>query len=837
MRPLELRLRNFRSYFGPEQVFDFRGRHLIGIVGPIGSGKSSILDAIAFALYGKTPSIGRSTKALIHQRADDGAVALRFEVEGEVWEAVRSLRRGGAGQHALYRLERDEPEAAHADRVLQEADVNARIAQLLGLEFDAFTRSVLLAQGRFAEFLEAQPADRDRVLKGLFGHGRIDLMREAARAHHRAAEVEVEKLAIRVEQLAEIAAELESERAAASAAAERLDRLREAEPGVTELAAEADDLAGQVTAATSRIVDLDEIAHRLPDPTISAELLERWEQASARRRDLGVSLTEAEERLRHARESQAAAEAEVGKQRIAEASALLGRHRSIAERIADGTSRIEALAARIAVADEHRSAAETAVEMAEQSVADASEALAAAEAVVAEAEEALHRAQHADMAMQLRGSLVAGEPCPVCDRDVAVPPAVLADVVVDDAATALEAARGERDRRHEERLAAAAAAATAQAALASATETVSALSSDLAGEELRLEPLADELAGIVAALDSAVGAGDHASLIEELRLRHDEAATAVAAATQQVDRARGDLDEAITAQQSVDAALGELRLRLVDAAARLGADIAIGESGAEITDALHAVRLSWQDERSQLRERLAAAEERALTVETKRRELIDALDVDGDFAAALAGSVERVQMLQAAVERSEKRLSEGEAVHGAMQQQTGRRDIFGRLAADLTDAKFVRFLLDEERARLCALGSDHFQRLSSGRYRFTDDGSFDIVDLTTAEAVRKADSLSGGETFLASLALALALAEMVARTGGRLDAFFLDEGFGTLDPEHLDLAMEGIEALVADGSDRLVVVVSHVPELRHRFDDLIVLDRDATTGDTRVVAR
>ena len=54
MRPVELRLRNFRSYFGDEASFDFRERRLIGIVGPIGSGKSSILDAIAFALYGRT---------------------------------------------------------------------------------------------------------------------------------------------------------------------------------------------------------------------------------------------------------------------------------------------------------------------------------------------------------------------------------------------------------------------------------------------------------------------------------------------------------------------------------------------------------------------------------------------------------------------------------------------------------------------------------------------------------------------------------------------------------------------------------------------------------------
>jgi exonuclease SbcC len=57
MRPLELRVRNFRSYHG-EHEFDFTDRHLVAIVGPIGSGKSSILDAVVFALYGRTPRLG-----------------------------------------------------------------------------------------------------------------------------------------------------------------------------------------------------------------------------------------------------------------------------------------------------------------------------------------------------------------------------------------------------------------------------------------------------------------------------------------------------------------------------------------------------------------------------------------------------------------------------------------------------------------------------------------------------------------------------------------------------------------------------------------------------------
>ena len=111
MRPLELTIEGFRSY--RERVtFDWRGRRLVGIVGPIGSGKSSILDAVSFALYGKTPQVEGATKSLIHQLADQSHVELRFQVDGQVWRAVRSLRRKGASGHQLELLADDSPDAA-----------------------------------------------------------------------------------------------------------------------------------------------------------------------------------------------------------------------------------------------------------------------------------------------------------------------------------------------------------------------------------------------------------------------------------------------------------------------------------------------------------------------------------------------------------------------------------------------------------------------------------------------------------------------------------------------------------------------------------------------------
>ena len=236
-----------------------------------------------------------------------------------------------------------------------------------------------------------------------------------------------------------------------------------------------------------------------------------------------------------------------------------------------------------------------------------------------------------------------------------------------------------------------------------------------------------------------------------------------------------------------------------------------------------------------LRSQRAEADQELADLQEQRQKVIGELGVTGDLAAALAVASDRIARLEESNADDSAELAKGDELSEQKGTLEERVDLFGRINSDLTDSRFIRFLLDDERARLAELGSEHFQRLSAGRYRFADD-QFAIIDLTAADVTRRADSLSGGETFLASLGLALALAEMVAGTGGRLDAFFLDEGFGTLDPEHLDLAMEGIENLVADRANRLVVIVSHVPELRERIEDLIELERSPVTGDTRVVS-
>src|SRR5690606_18590984 len=127
---------------------------------------SSLLDAICFALYGRTPESTRSGEMLT-LGAEHGEVRLTFRRDGEVWRATRRFgRRAPEPTRILERLDGDggaPVETVHGDAM------DERIVRLVGLGFPAFTSAVVLAQGRFAQFLQATAANRDAILRELFG--------------------------------------------------------------------------------------------------------------------------------------------------------------------------------------------------------------------------------------------------------------------------------------------------------------------------------------------------------------------------------------------------------------------------------------------------------------------------------------------------------------------------------------------------------------------------------------------------------------------------------------------------------------------------------------------
>ena len=170
----------------------------------------------------------------------------------------------------------------------------------------------------------------------------------------------------------------------------------------------------------------------------------------------------------------------------------------------------------------------------------------------------------------------------------------------------------------------------------------------------------------------------------------------------------------------------------------------------------------------------------------------------------------------------------------------GAEHAIAKMVGDLLrNDGFVSWLVEEALVALIRDASVTLLELSAGQYslRQGTTSDFEIVDHTNGDQPRPVRSLSGGETFQASLALALALsdqlADLAAEGAPKLEAIFLDEGFGTLDPESLDTVATTLETLGTSG--RMVGVVTHVRELAERIPVRFEITKINNTSHVEVV--
>jgi exonuclease SbcC len=838
MRPYELTVEGFRSY-RTKTTFDWRGRRLVGIVGPIGSGKSSIIDAISFALFGKTPAVERDTRSLIHQLCDQCHVELVFEVDGQVWRVQRALRSKGQAGHKLELVSEDGLEPDTPEIVTGERAIGERVERLLGMDFRAFCRSVLLAQNRFSEFLKATAGDRDKVLKGVFGYEVLDAAQRVARSRLDRTEVELEALGDERRRIDAARERLEAARLTAAAAERRMRDLDAVAPEIERLTKERRAASADTEACIALIASLVEITASLPDP----------DDVEAAAAAAGV----AEELVASARAALEATERALAERRteLGDVASRVGdreRFRSfdrLVQQQDQESATLEAALAELVMAEHASAAAAELVDGRRTDHQATDAALAAAAAAEGNAIEDLERAralhddaQHAEMAHELRGGLIVGESCPVCDQPVHAIPKRAATPKVAAAARALAKTESsvEKARRAKER---------AAQAVASAATAVDEAAQRSKGSDEHRERMAERCRAAEAAIAATngqlvewLGEGDARTLLAAREAELEVAERAAEDARAAVDVSREQLDHVREAAAGSGQRLASIANRLSGAWGRLGEDRDVSADPGGIRDAFVSLGEAVLARHADADGQRAASEERREAAASASAALLGSVGLapDADFLAELTEAAVRHAAFTAEVSTLEAEIGRSSELEGRVVAAEARRDLAHRLTDDLKPSRFLAFLLEEERAELAELGSDHFEQLTDGAFRFADDGSFAVQDLNAAGTVRKAESLSGGETFLASLALALALAEMVARGGGRLDSFFLDEGFGSLDPEHLDRAMDGIGRLVSESERRLVVLVSHVADMREAIEDLVILDKHAVTGDTVVVS-
>ncbi len=173
-------------------------------------------------------------------------------------------------------------------------------------------------------------------------------------------------------------------------------------------------------------------------------------------------------------------------------------------------------------------------------------------------------------------------------------------------------------------------------------------------------------------------------------------------------------------------------------------------------------------------------------------------------------------------------------MHAELESGRCGHGLYAQLADELRSDRFQAFLLRDTFRELVRGASQRLWDLSA-RYRLHwEDESFHVVDYDNGRQLRPAETLSGGETFIAALALALELSEQVQRISGavKLGSLFIDEGFGTLDPESLDAAAGAIENLPTAG--RMVGIITHIEELSGRLPACIRVEKGAQISQVQI---
>ncbi len=180
MRSLELELEGFTS-FRSRQNLDFSNLDLFAITGPTGAGKTSLLDAITFALYGHVARFGKDAKAseLASQGKDKLTVSFRFSVRGVEYRVTRTWRKRPKTEETKVILE-GLNNGGWEKLETKDRGVSDRVEQILGMDFDTFTRVILLPQGKFDEFIKGNKTKRREILRDLAKFEIFEKMRKQA---------------------------------------------------------------------------------------------------------------------------------------------------------------------------------------------------------------------------------------------------------------------------------------------------------------------------------------------------------------------------------------------------------------------------------------------------------------------------------------------------------------------------------------------------------------------------------------------------------------------------------------------------------------------------------
>ena len=916
MRPLMLTMSAFGPYAGMETVdFGLLGANgLYLITGDTGAGKTTIFDAITFALYGRPSGQTREPLMLRSKYADELArtkVVLKFLSGGKEYTVERALacrrprKRGGGFTDDPPYAELTMPDGSREDRSLQ--SVTDKITEILGIGWEQFCQIAMIAQGDFLKILLEDTNKRQEHFREIFRTQIFNLFQN---------------------ELKDAAAEVRNQRDQQKKSMQiYIGRIRCAEDDPlmlqVEKAQKGDMLAGDVLSLLEKLTAQD----REIQQGIEAEAKANSDRLGEVNRILGKAgeqrkaredreKASAEQNLRQAAyaELRTALEEQENRQpeteqKIAEAERLAGemkeydeleQERLLFRRIAEEQSRKEKEISLLNTACEslksaigqlkaereglkqagqdgailaqreerarnrrktlqdmkNRLAELAGMERNLQAARNAYEAERAGSEAARKLADEKRRAFNDEQAGILAEHLTEGEPCPVCGSVIHPHPAVKSEKAPDEAEVKETERRAREAQKRETE--AGTKAGTLKGVTDKARQEIAGAAEELFGNwdeaetpkqlDKRLEETEKELTELAAALAAEKQrAGRLAELDRQIPGKEEE----LEKRTQELIRAREICQAENVRQEERQKAVAE-----------------------------KAAKLKYPDRAA------AAAAKSRLDDEIRNRKKAlkdaqDALKECGDAISRLKGQIEQADRLleeaeeidEAAVLMKKAELDEQRSEIAKRRENTAvRLDTNEGVIRDIGASSAAMDALDEELQRVSALSDTangrlkgdklmfetwiqmaffdrilrranvHLMQMSGGRYELVRreeaaDGrsqtglDLDVLDHNNGRT-RSVKTLSGGESFIASLSLALGLSEEIQASAGgiRLDTMFVDEGFGSLDEDTLQQAMRALNSL--SENNRLIGIISHVAELRRTIDRQIIVRKVRNGGST-----
>jgi exonuclease SbcC len=831
MLPIKLEIHNFLAYRAPDPV-RFDGIHLACLTGSNGAGKSSLLDAITWVLWGKARA--KRDEDLIHLGQNDMSVQLDFEQEGTIYRVWRQRTRksGSSGTLELFSIGADGELIALTEQNMRATQI--KINRLLRLDHETFVHSAFLQQGRADAFTTKTPQERKKILTEILGLLRWEGYEEAAKAQLRIIERD---LALFEGDLRGIDAELgkeshlratleqaqaaqEEARAALEIAEKLLDevkgargdlmnaqtRLAEIDRRIQERTSEKTGAQGEIDRQRGQIANYEAVIARKGEIEAGYDALQSARAADSSLGDLLMQITDLDKRQAALERDLAQARAALERDLSAAEAEIATLQETIARARPDDLAELQGEIAQLQTVEDDRDRLLETAQALEQENAGLQATNAALKTEMDAIKKRLETLKVVDEAI-----------CPLCGQPLSEEHRLelLAQVEADGKA------RGDLWRAHKSRM---------ESIVQEIKAKRDALA--LAQEQLRTMP---ELVARSGELQASVDSGDKALARRAAADAHAEGIRAALAAEDYAPDLRAELSTLREQREQLgysserhSAARQDVQTYLAYEQQRTQLEVALkGMEGAQEMLRNAEARIARLDRvlaeegasREAMQVEIARLEVLAKEQQVREGEVLKQRTIERN---ANNKTVEAVQALRALDMLRAKRV-EVEAKQAArrtdQQLYEELRDAFGKKGVPAMIIESAIPELESSANRLLTRMTDGRMQLKLETQREKQAGGvIETLDIHIADELgtRSYELYSGGEAFRINFALRVALSQLLARrAGAHLRTLFIDEGFGTQDEDGRNKLVEAITA-IQDNFD-IILVVTHIDDLRDSF--------------------